>query len=704
MRFAYFLIATVLTKMLVAQNFCYTSEMQDKWFATHPDLKEKFEILQNQAARADSELYKTNYKTFGNQNKTFAASNYTIPIVFHILHLGGTENISDAQVEDAVDILNRDFNKLNADTTDVVSPFQAIMGNAKFEFRLATKDPNGNCTNGIIRHYDFHSNWTGNFGEYAYTWNPSRYLNVYVVKSISNGSAAYTYLPGSGVPTSADVIVILNTYLGSVGTGNIVNSRALTHEIGHWFSLIHVWGLSNQPGLTCGDDGVADTPITKGFGGCNLNNASVCNAGIVENMQNYMDYAYCSRMFTIGQAARMNLSINNVINGRNNLSTAVNLSLTGVSYPGNYCLPMVNISVGQSTKACRGAVISVSSYSYNANPNTYLWFVSGNATILNPTSPNTGIIFANSGTYTLSCLVANANGSTTQSLVMTIIDSGTKISSLNRESFENTNFQLPAGWTVINSTTPDEKWEVSDWTASNGLYSMLIAGENMSPNSVEILESPSYDFKSNLGAHFTFKYAYAKHGVNSADVFKVQVSMDCGGSWNDLFVPNMNDLASASGGTDLNLFVPKSSQWVLKDLTDMDSELISRFQNENNVRFRFYFKEDINGYGNRFYLDEVNFNEPVGINEFTKSIDFNLFPNPTKSDFIIKFILSDEARIKYSVASISGLLVIKDELRSFVPGIHQISFNQNKLLKPGIYFLNFEVNGFKIIKKIVVSE
>jgi hypothetical protein len=160
-------------------HFCNTTEKQNSWFEKHPELKVYFDQLQEQARFNDSVQSQS-----GHLERSSAVAIYTIPIVFHILHQGGAENISDAQVIDAVDILNRDFNKLNADTSNVVLPFKTLIGDTKFVFQLATKDPNGICTNSIIRHYDVNTNWIGDVSDYQYTWNPTRYLNFYVVKSI----------------------------------------------------------------------------------------------------------------------------------------------------------------------------------------------------------------------------------------------------------------------------------------------------------------------------------------------------------------------------------------------------------------------------------------------------------------------------------------------------------------------------------------
>src|ERR1044072_4407669 len=149
---------------LAAQHFCHTTEKQNEWLNLHPEYRTAFEQHRRKLAELDQQQYKNHYQRAG---KTTAAGIYTVPVVFHILHTGTGENISDAQVMDAVQILTRDFNSANADTSNVVVPFKNLIGNAQFDFVLATKDPNGNCTNGIIRHFDPNTDWDGDYADYA---------------------------------------------------------------------------------------------------------------------------------------------------------------------------------------------------------------------------------------------------------------------------------------------------------------------------------------------------------------------------------------------------------------------------------------------------------------------------------------------------------------------------------------------------------
>ena len=212
--------------------------------------------------------------------------------MFHIIHQYGTEDISDAQILDEVKILNRDYNRENADTVDVVDEFKHNIGKINITFRLATIDPWGNYTNGIDRIASLQT-YVGNDGSKLNPWLRSKYLNVWVVKQMTNGVAGYAFYPSAvdGVNgVKKDGVIILSEYIGSIGSSTVNTSRALTHEIGHYLNLPHTWGNTNDPGVSCGDDGIQDTPITKGHTTCSLTDGD-CFPNIIENVQNYMEYA-----------------------------------------------------------------------------------------------------------------------------------------------------------------------------------------------------------------------------------------------------------------------------------------------------------------------------------------------------------------------------------------------------------------------------
>lgn len=204
---------------------------------------------------------------------------YVIPVVFHVLYNPNSatdgHNISDAQIHDAINILNRDFAKMNADTVDICCGFDQIAAATRIRFQLATKDPFGNCTNGIDRINSLRSTGANDFAKLN-SWFREHYLNIWVVQSLQAYGdgfqpAGYATLPGGaqdGAGSLLDGVILVHSYIGSIGTGNPTRARALTHEVGHYLNLQHTWGGGHSPGEVCGDDGVDDTPLTRGHGSC----------------------------------------------------------------------------------------------------------------------------------------------------------------------------------------------------------------------------------------------------------------------------------------------------------------------------------------------------------------------------------------------------------------------------------------------------
>ncbi len=259
---------TVSTSVL-AQDYlkCGTDEMRRRAILENPS------ILDNEARLEDFTKKFIARKEMKNGDTV-----YVIPIVFHIIHAYGSENITDAQILSQIDVLNEDFRFTNTDKSLIVDEFKTIAADSKLEFQLATRDPQGNCTTGIKRYGSLETT-NGDDGSKLDSWDRSKYLNVWVVKSMRDGVAGYAYLPGSvaGPFNKVDGIIILNQYIGRIGTSNNFRSRALTHEIGHYLNLPHVWGGTNEPEVACGDDGVSDTPITKGHSTCSRPTDAVCD-------------------------------------------------------------------------------------------------------------------------------------------------------------------------------------------------------------------------------------------------------------------------------------------------------------------------------------------------------------------------------------------------------------------------------------------
>ena len=277
------------------ERVCHTMGNLDRLIHEKPKMAQRMALIEKQ-----TETYVRQVQANPAQRSQLVV---TIPVVFHILYNTAAENISEAQVMSQLDILNEDFRRLNADQDNVWS--QAA--DTQIEFCLASQDPNGNPTDGILRVptnlTSFGTNdamkFTSQGGSDA--WPASDYMNFWVC-DLGSSLLGYAQFPGG--PASTDGIVCNYTATGSTGTASAPFDlgRTATHEVGHYLNLRHIWGDGG-----CGaSDFVDDTPDSDGPNyGCALGSAA---CGTTDMVQNYMDYSddACMNLFTQGQSDRMN--------------------------------------------------------------------------------------------------------------------------------------------------------------------------------------------------------------------------------------------------------------------------------------------------------------------------------------------------------------------------------------------------------------
>lgn len=703
---------------------CVTVDATNQYFAENPNAKIEYEKKQAQfeVEHQAAILRKSQAK--------IAAVQYTIPVVFHILHTGGAENVSDAVINTALAQLNNDFAATGADFNTIYPDFKALYINSDVRFVLAKKDPNGNCTNGIVHKYDTRTLWDRNppgaFG-YLYngiTWDPTKYLNIIIVKDIvaapsQNGTiVGYTFLPGTwGNGAVQDAVVYNYNFL----TGS--SARLISHEVGHWVNLIHTFGGTNNPGVSCGSsfitnaasgsvfgDGVSDTPDTKGnLSTCpatNTNSNVICSSGnpsYYQNVENIMDYSACAKNFTSGQTTRLRTSLESTISNRQNLWSAGNLTATGVNGTVS-CAPIADFLSLTNFTVCSGKPLTMKDYSYNGTISTYSWSADNGALITTPTNSTTIINFPNTGTVNVTLVVGNGQGSNSITKQVIVLN-GTPVYTgpVNFESFEGGS--VPATYLITNNS--GVMWAHTPLAGSHGNSSVFLDGTQSGAGQVDILQMPMMDVVNNPNNIFSFKYAYARQTSTQNDVFKLQGSLDCGGTWADIQTFNPASMASGSGGTTTNPYIPSAAnQWKYYDVTNTAGNW-GNYINSSSVLVRFYFQEDpAAGNGNRMFLDAISFVDTlsaVGINELTKSIKFNMYPNPTKSETIIKFSLNDAATISINVIDILGKVILPVTNTNYAAGEQTISINKNNSLANGIYFVNMSINGAKISRKLVIQ-
>lgn len=609
---------------------CGSDIMRQRAIAQHP------EIL---TTEADLERFTDDYAEAhaGERDDTV----FVIPVVFHILHNNGPENISDEQVHDAMRILNEDFRKLNSDTTIIVPGFQAIAADASIEFRLATRDQFGFCTNGIVRERTVKT-YQGNDGAKLSQWPRAKYLNIWTCAQMENGVAGYAYYPSAveaGVMGFADGIMILHDYVGSIGTGNPGSSRALTHEIGHWLNLQHPWGNNNDPGVACGDDEVDDTPVTKGSDlVCDLDQA-ICDPNIIENVQNYMDYSYCSRMYTAGQALRMRAALNSNVSNRANLWSATNLAATGTDGITNQICPPIADLYPDRRYICEGTSVTFTDNSTNGDVTAWAWtFQDG--TPSTSTDQNPVIMFSGNGWKSVSLTVTGpgGSGSTTQAYSVNV-SSYPDVVGLLAQPFDQI-----GPWTWENPEGNVTTWQhiTNDGHYANGCMRLNNSDSYMDINFLgdnggdeDELISPVLDMSYISNPVLSFWTKYTTQTTNLADAteeLKVYSSTNCGRTWTLRATYDILDLLLSQG----------SGSWIEHQLT------LPAALTEPEVRLKFVFVAS--AASDDLFIDDINVSGIVGVQEANGLPVLQVVPNPVTEAFNLAFAAEGEVDIRILAA------------------------------------------------------
>lgn len=239
------------------------------------------------------------------------AAGIVIPTVVHVIHQGGAENISDAQVLSQLDVLNTDFQRLNADTALTRPLFRPVASDVGLTFCLATLDPHGQPTMGIDRVLTAVTDPLDLIAQHG--WDPARYLNIYVMPA----GGCFSSFPWG--PAEEDGIFITHGRFGTNGSAGSEEyaefarfGRTGTHEAGHYLGLYHTFSYLGDTVLCTGGDSICDTPpadmrwfVSECLDhGLNTNNEVPDRPDQVEN---YMDYNVdsCANMFTRGQRDRV---------------------------------------------------------------------------------------------------------------------------------------------------------------------------------------------------------------------------------------------------------------------------------------------------------------------------------------------------------------------------------------------------------------
>ncbi|MGB0870624.1 MAG: zinc-dependent metalloprotease [Flavobacteriales bacterium] len=271
---------------------------------------------------------------------------YEINVVFHVVYNTTSENLHDSIIHNQMEILKNDFRRMNADTVNMRSQFSSIVGDSKIQLNLATLDPNGNATNGITRtqtSVDYFDLTVPSEAEKVKKnseggkdpWDSDKYLNIWICNGSEFANPTTFGYSSPNTPvlgwqsadlTELDGVVLVyqavgsnnpNTISNSFGMPRTVKGRIATHEVGHYFGLMHIFedGCNNE------GDWIEDTPKTPDVPlveNCDdMANGCVDAIGSLGDLpdmyENFMDYSgeSCQNSFTKGQIEVMrNLIIN----------------------------------------------------------------------------------------------------------------------------------------------------------------------------------------------------------------------------------------------------------------------------------------------------------------------------------------------------------------------------------------------------------
>lgn len=651
-----------------------------------------------QSLEAFTQAYGTNQANRSQQTLV------TIPVVVHVLYNNATQNISDDQIKSQIDVLNQDYGAYNSDGVKVPPFYRSIVGNADVKFELATRDPNGNFTNGITRTSTSMTAFQTNLNDAKSAatgghdiWNRNAYLNLWVVPEIldqtgSPGVLGYAQFPGGAAST--DGVVIGYQYFGRISAGSPYHyGRTATHEVGHWLNLRHIWG--DDGGACSGSDQVADTPnaADANFGAI-VSSAISCSNGPRGDMtMNYMDYTddRYMYMFTAGQVTRMQAAINGArvslltSNGLTNPTPfAADAGVSEIVSPRtvlfgnttNIFNPEVVLKNYGSTTLTSCDILSNVDGGANV---TYNWTGSlapgatTNVQLAPVTTP------ASAGDRLYYAKTANPNGTTDGNTVndrSSVSFIGKPAGTSILQSFNTTPFP-PTGWSNKNYTSPTTgvgiAWSRQTSASHTGAASLAYMNFN---NTINGKINDFYSAPINLtllsNPVLNFWMAYAPKSSTVTDTLEVLISTNGGITTTSLYKKWGGALQTVAS-PQATAYTPAAADWRLESVnlaayaSSPDAYII--FRNISNI-------------GNNLWIDDLDL--ATGINEITNLSNLSIFPNPASSSFTVVAQFNTSQQGKISVTDMLGQIVYQHNFentqlvnerintRSFATGIYNV--------------------------------
>jgi PKD repeat protein len=431
-----------------------------------------------------------------------------------------------------------------------------------------------------------------------------------------------------------------------------------------------------------------------------------------------MDYSSCPKMFTAGQRDKVRTSALSSISARDSLCGVANLIFTGIidaagnPTPTNPCAPIADFAAN-NVITCANQSLTFNSTSYNTSvPVSYSWVFEGGSPATSTLATQT-VTYATPGTYSVSLTVTNADGSSTKSVdnYITTNWNASQVALPYSETFESGQW-WPTGYKFFNLNSGTPGWELSQYGAGTSSVSVVLANANYVPTSwpgfasnVDIMELPPFDFTNTTNITLSFDYSFARKTGVVADTFKVQYSLDCGGSWKTLTGLTATQMAT-SGGTVNAPYIPWSStvpnpKWVTKAFSSI---LLNPVANKRDVKFRFWFQNDVStGESQNLYIDNINISGIVGMDEFENSLGLAIYPNPTSSIAEVEFTSPTSSAVNITVFDVTGRVVETNQLNGIAGVTSKHTINSSNHLNSGIYFISINIDGRKVTKKLIIE-
>lgn len=565
---------------------------------------------------------------------------YQIPVVVHVFHKGepvGTGvNLSEERIQAQIDSLTADFRRMNADAVNTPPEFLPVAADVEIEFVLAKQDPAGNPTNGIVRMRGSKDSYRSNsdrplLRSESY-WPAEHYLNIFVTDlQVFLGYASFPLISLEGIVNGSedyifDGILIDYEYFGVNPSAPSFESygRTLTHEVGHYLGLRHIWGDGN-----CSvDDFVDDTPLADTDNGeysspCTFPNPddnTICVMGEPEMFQNYMDYTddICMNLFTEGQKTRMRTVMDNAPN-RTSL-----ISSPGLSEPTRFADDLAAVSILNPKLAeCENTVtpeLRVVNYGTTVVTSYDVQLMIDSSPIGSPQSISTSLQPLSSDTVsfgtesigansTISFVISNVNtgtdGNTSNNSISQLMNSTSSTTLPFVQDMETT----PEFLGDIGSTFPWEVATAPKETPSNNALIFKAHNNTEWFGDKTILKTPVFDLTNITSGEILFSYAHANRPDGFYDGLMIKASFDCGETFPDILFSSFGPELATASETDAYFIPANQLEWIdtLVSVTD--------YRGIDGVQFAFV---GINGSGNNIYLDDVQI------------VETNLFENDIK--------------------------------------------------------------------------